>query len=238
MKHHQEACLICGKPLVYFEEGRKMTCSRCKKEALGYAQCQAGHFICDDCHMQLGIASILSACKESKEQDPIALFEEIAQDPNIHMHGPEHHVLAGAALLTAYSNCGGTLHLDSALEEMARRGQAIPGGACGFYGCCGAAVSAGAYLSIALHATPLSTDAWGLCNQLTAQCLQAIGEAGGPRCCKRDCYLAIQQAAKFTDLHLGVSMPLPQRVLCKHNMRNRECIGKRCPFHPAQSQKE
>ena len=234
MGQKPEACLICGVPLVYFEEGQQMVCTRCGEEKLGYARCEAGHFICDDCHMQLGIEAILSACKRSKEQNPIALFEQIAQDPNIYMHGPEHHVLVGAALLTAYKNCGGALDLCQGLKEMAQRGKAVPGGACGFLGCCGAAVSAGAYLSIVLHATPLSTGDWGLCNQLTAHCLEAIGQAGGPRCCKRDSYLAILKGAAFTKEHLGIEMPLPKEVACKHSARNRECIRRKCPFYPAE----
>ena len=28
-----------------------------------------------------------------------------------HMHGPEHHVMVGAALLTAYKNAGGAINL-------------------------------------------------------------------------------------------------------------------------------
>ena len=35
--------------------------------------------------------------------------------PFCHMHGPEHHALVGAALLTAYKNAGGDLDLESAL---------------------------------------------------------------------------------------------------------------------------
>ena len=39
------------------------------------------------------------------------------------MHGPEHHVMVGAALLTAYKNAGGDIDLHSALIEMLNRGK-------------------------------------------------------------------------------------------------------------------
>lgn len=35
--------------------------------------------------------------------------------------GPEHHMLVGASLLTAYKNAGGELELSSALAEMQAR---------------------------------------------------------------------------------------------------------------------
>mgnify|MGYP007069431811 FL=1 len=34
------------------------------------------------------------------------------------MHGPEHHVMVGSALLTAYKNAGGEIDLPEALLEM------------------------------------------------------------------------------------------------------------------------
>ncbi|MBQ5668479.1 MAG: leucine-rich repeat protein, partial [Peptococcaceae bacterium] len=87
--------------------------------------------------------------------------------PFCHMHGPEHHVMVGAALLTAYHNAGGVLDLPKALSEMYSRGKAVPGGACGFWGACGAGLSAGMYMAIATGSTPLANEAWGLSNQMT-----------------------------------------------------------------------
>lgn len=49
-----------------------------------------------------------------------------------HMHGPEHHVMVGAALLTAYKNAGGAINLRESVMEMLNRGKAVPGGTCGF----------------------------------------------------------------------------------------------------------
>ena len=43
--------------------------------------------------------------------------------PFCHMHGPEHHVMVGAAPLTAYQNAGGDIDLPAALTEMMNRGK-------------------------------------------------------------------------------------------------------------------
>ena len=79
--------------------------------------------------------------------------------PSCHMHGPEHHTMVGSALLAAYQNAGGNIDLKTALYEMQKRGKQVPGGACGFWGACGAGISAGMYISIALKSTPLAKEA-------------------------------------------------------------------------------
>ena len=197
MDNKRGACLVCGKPLQYFETERELTCALCGKTFSSSASCMDGHYVCDECHARQGVEVILEHCKKSASRDPVALAREIMADPYIYMHGNEHHILVGAVLLTAYRNAGGDIDLDAALEEMRARGSKYPGGSCGFWGCCGAAVSAGMFWSIATGTTPLSGKSWGLGNRLTAAALDAIGEIGGPRCCKRNSYTAIRTAAAF-----------------------------------------
>ena len=152
--------------------------------------------------------------------------------PFCHMHGPEHHVMVGAALLTAYRNAGGALDLEKALREIYSRGKAVPGGACGFWGACGAGISAGQFLAIATESTPLAREPWGLSNRMTARALDSIGSVGGPRCCKRDSFLAILAAVDFAREHLGVEMQRTVPV-CSYSALNNQCIGRRCPFSAA-----
>ena len=137
--------------------------------------------------------------------------------------------MVGAALLTAYRNAGGKLDLEAALQEMHSRGKAVPGGACGFWGACGAGVSAGQFVAIATGSTPLAVEPWGLSNQMTAKALESIGKVGGPRCCKRDSYLAILAAVAFAEEHLDVHMEKSMPI-CTRSRQNNQCIGKRCPF--------
>ena len=101
-----------------------------------------------------------------------------------------------------------------------------------FWGACGAGISAGQFLAIATASTPLAREPWGLSNQMTARALDSIGKVGGPRCCKRDSWLAVQAAVDFVREHLGVEMQHSVPV-CSYSARNSQCIGKRCPFSAA-----
>jgi len=231
MKKDVNACLVCGAPLVYLPEARPMECAGCGRTFSSNAMCENGHFICDDCHRTPALLVIRQRCLESKETDPIALAEKLMQEPTVHMHGPEHHVLAGAALLTAYHNVTGKLDLPAALGKMQERGKQVPGGTCGFFGCCGAAVSVGIFGAILLESTPLSEDTWGKANLLTSQCLANEAKIGGPRCCKRNVYMSILTAVKFLREELGVTLPIPARTVCRFDHKCRECLMERCPFY-------
>ena len=228
---NKQGCLICGKPLVYLEQEKTMECAICHQSFLSNACCEDGHFICDNCHEKRGIEEILAYCSTTDSKNPIEIAMALMDSPWLYMHGPEHHVLVGAALLTAYHNAGGSLDLPHALEEMAQRGQKVPGGICGFWGCCGAAVSCGIYLSILTQSTPLSEESWGLCNQTTSAALEAIGSFGGPRCCKRDSFTAIKTAVARTKELFGIEMELPQPIVCHYSAYNPQCLGKRCPYN-------
>ena len=193
----KDECLICGAPLRYMETETEMECVLCHKKENSKTACERGHYICSECHTQ-GMDSVIAVCLSETSVNPVEILQKIMGLPFCHMHGPEHHVMVGAALLTAYHNAGGKIDLAKALSEMQARGKQIPGGACGFWGACGAGISAGIFMSISTGATPLESEAWGLSNKMTALALSAIGEVGGPRCCKRDSYLSIMEAVKFT----------------------------------------
>ena len=227
----QEECLICRAPLEYLPEDVEMECALCHRKVRSKTRCVNGHYVCDACHTA-GIDSIFGLCLAETSKDPIAILNQLMALPFCHMHGPEHHILVGAALLTACRNAGGEIDLARALGEMKSRGQQVPGGACGFWGACGAGISAGMFVSILSGATPLAETAFGLANRMTAQALEAIGRVGGPRCCKRDSYLSILAAVDFVKAHFGVEMEKAE-VRCGFSARNNQCLGKRCPFSPA-----
>ena len=224
---HDE-CLICGAPLTYSENDREMECALCRKRENSKTACINGHYVCNDCHTR-GIDTIIGVCMNEGSKNPIKLLQKLMSLPFCHIHGPEHHIMVGASLLTAYRNAGGNIDLPKALLEMQSRGKQVPGGACGFWGACGAGISAGMFISIATGATPLAKEAWGLSNRMTARALNAIGEAGGPRCCKRDSYIAIREAVGFAKEELNVEMEL-YNINCIHWAQNNQCIGERCPF--------
>ena len=231
---NNEECLICGAPLEYLENDTMMECVLCHKQEPSKTRCTAGHYVCSDCHMA-GMDSIIVLCLNETSKDPIVILEKMMSKPFCHMHGPEHHVLVGAALLTAYNNAVTSdtmkLNLPACLTEAISRGRQVPGGACGYMGACGAAISTGIFLSIVTRNTPLSTDTWRLCNLMTSRALEQVALNGGPRCCKRDSYLSILTAVDFVKENLGVEMEKPQ-VTCSRSSINNQCIGKKCPFCP------
>ena len=127
----KDECLICKAPLIYLESDEIMECSVCHKKEPSKTRCVNGHYVCNECHMA-GLDSVMGVCLGSDSKSPIEILQEMMALPFCHMHGPEHHVMVGAALLTAYKNAGGALELEPALREMMSRGRSVPGGACGF----------------------------------------------------------------------------------------------------------
>ena len=224
----KEGCLICGAPLEYLEKDTQMECAICHKIENSKTRCVNGHYVCNECHTQ-GLDSIIGLCEAETSADPVAIIKKMMAMPFCHMHGPEHHVMVGAALLTAYKNAGGDIDLHDALMEMIRRGKEVPGGACGFWGACGSAISAGMFVSIISHSTPMENEPFALSNSMTSLALGRIGEIGGPRCCKRGSFLSILAAVDFVKDHFGVEMERPE-VVCHFSSQNNQCIGKRCPF--------
>ncbi len=224
----KEECLICKAPLEYLEQDEMMECAICHKKEPSKTRCIKGHYVCNDCHTK-GIDSIIGICLCEASKDPIEIIQKLMAQPFCHMHGPEHHIMVGAALLTAYKNAGGKIDHKKALSEIVSRGRSVPGGVCGFWGACGAGISAGMFVSIISGSTPLAVEPFGLSNQMTSKALAAIGNIGGPRCCKRDSYLSILAAIDFVQEHFGVEMERPE-VVCRHSAQNNQCIGKRCPF--------
>ncbi|MDY6065429.1 MAG: DUF5714 domain-containing protein [Finegoldia sp.] len=228
---NNDECLICGAGLEYLDKSEKMECAICHRVEKSKTRCVEGHYVCNRCHTK-GMDEIINICKKTDSKNPVEILESLMDAEFAHMHGPEHHVMVGSALLTAYKNAGGDIKLEDALIEMMSRGQDIPGGTCGFWGACGAGISSGMFISIITETTPLKADTWGLGNKMTAKSLEAIGEIGGPRCCKRTSYTSILQAIDFVKENFGIEMEKPE-IICSYYPNNNQCIGKRCPYFPA-----
>ena len=230
-REQQEECLICKAPLEYLDHDEPMTCAICHKTFPSKARCVKGHYVCDECHTA-GLDSIVGACLGEASKDPVYIIEKMMRMPFCHMHGPEHHVMVGAALLTAFRNAGGEIDLEASLNEMLSRGRRVPGGTCGFWGACGAYISTGMFVSIVSKSTPLTEEPFALSNHMTATSLESVAKVGGPRCCKRDSFLSILAAIEFAREHFGVEMER-RDIVCTWSAKNNQCIGARCPFSAA-----
>jgi len=227
----KEECLICKAPLEYLQEDVMMECDICHKNEFSKTKCVNGHYVCNECHSK-GVDSIVGLCLAETSKDPIEIVGKMMDMSFCHMHGPEHHIMVGSALLTAYRNAGGDVDLAKALGEMVSRGAKVPGGACGFWGACGAAVSTGMFISIITGSTPLKNEEWKHSNLMTSRSLSKLGQLGGPRCCKRNSYMSILTAIDYVEEITGIRMQKSQ-IVCRHLSSNSQCIGNRCPFHPS-----
>lgn len=173
---------------------------------------------------------IIEACKSYHEIDPYIIFQAVAKEDFVRIHGPEHHILDGACILCSFYNAGGNINLDEALEKLLIQGKQMPGAICGLWGVCGSVTSIGAALSIIDCTGPLSKDGtWGSHMQFTSIALAKIGEINGPRCCKRDAFLAFREAVDYINRTYDVKLELAE-IKCKFSPLNQQCLGLKCPF--------
>ncbi|MBD3292351.1 MAG: SAM-dependent methyltransferase [Armatimonadia bacterium] len=223
-------CLICGADIVYVTTRRPLACDVCGEAKRADAHCLNGHFVCDSCHTEDPGEWIEQQCLRSDATRPLDLAIELMRHPRVAMHGPEHHFLVPAVLLTAYYNLKRQKDFkEQKVREARQRAQNVVGGSCGFHGACGSAIGVGIFVSLVTDATPLSGETWRLCNAATAQALTRIAEGGGPRCCKHNTFLALESGAEFSSAHLGQSLPTGP-VSCDFYRLNRECRGAKCEY--------
>jgi hypothetical protein len=230
---HKSGCLVCGKPLVNITTEKDTKCVFCGQLFSANVICEQCHFICDACHSSSANEIIRNICLNSEEKDPVILAAHIMNQEAVKMHGPEHHFLVPAVMLTAYFNTiGQSAKLRPLLEQAEKRAKNVLGGFCGFYGACGAAIGTGIFISLITGATTLSVKEWSQANMLTARSLKIIAENGGPRCCKRDVFIAIKEAVVFIKEEFGVNIKYQELIICNFYEYNKECKLLACDFYP------
>lgn len=180
------------------------------------------------------ITSICLDCYEKKETDVISLAEKCMDINGLPMHCPPHHYMIPAVLLTVCHKLQGhpMEYLKKDLEEANQRAHNVLGGFCGFYGSCGAAVGVGIFMSIFTDTEPCSEKTWSWTNRATAEALMAISKIDGPRCCKRNSYLALSSACDTAKKYLSLDIPRKDKIICRYYKLNNECKGRKCPYFP------
>lgn len=174
---------------------------------------------------------VKQACLREKGKNPVEIALKLMSLPGISVHGPEHHIIDGAAFLTAMHNAGAEFNLPEALNELEARGRRMPGAICGQWGICGASASVGAALSIVHGTGPLSDCEYYKDNlKLTSSVLAGIAEVGGPRCCKRNAFISLKRAVEFVNKKYGYDLE-DVETACSFSRLNPQCIRERCPFY-------
>jgi hypothetical protein len=145
------------------------------------------------------------------------------------MHGPDHHPLVPAIILSVYKHLGGDISDQDILTGI-DRGNSIPGGACSFLGADGAAIGVGIAYSIIFNATPYMGKERQLVQRIVKDVLEEIAQYKAPRCCQRECYIALKMASQLSKKHLPFRLPADEAFICSQFHLNKECIGKKCPL--------
>lgn len=148
------------------------------------------------------------------------------------IHCPYHHYIVPAALLTQTAVMTGKTQeeLTDWLQLAEERAKTVPGGFCGNCGTCGAAVGVGIFVSVYTDASPMSVENWQWANEVTGRCLVRIAAYPGPRCCKRTCYMALQEGVPYVNEKCGLSLQIDPAMVCGFTNRNPDCILAACPF--------
>lgn len=163
--------------------------------------------------------------------NPIEIIKNMMHKDFINMHGPEHHYLDGAALLVAYYNLKNSIDLAKCLNELASRAIQMPGAMCGHWGVCGSSASIGAAMSIIHQTSPLSHDNFYKDHMLlTSMIIAREGDIGGPRCCKRNAFIALSSAIEFIKDQYHIEMNSSD-IHCEFSTMNKQCLGNNCPYH-------
>jgi hypothetical protein len=152
------------------------------------------------------------------------------------MHGPEHHVIVPAVIIAAIRNAGYPVP-EGAIDKALERASKVPGGWCGLYGDCGAAVGIGIAVSVLTNATPLTGKERGLALGATALALSKLLD-DQPRCCKRSSRIAVEAAVNYLEDKLGIKLGQSKLIPCAYTIRNQQCAKGECPYYPKQTIKQ
>ena len=226
-----EGCLLCGEALVNFSDAIEMKCAFCGKIEKATSHCTEMHFVCDVCqHLTAGDV-VQSICLNSKHTDPIALAVEIMSSPAVKMHGPEHHFIVPAVLMTCMNNKHGDFPDLKERIDFVRKiaTETVP--TCSYdLRTCGAAIGTGIFLEMLNNHDADTEDEWSLSKNIVSDSLDKIAESGGPRCCKRDTYLALEASIAFLRDKYAIDLPQSQ-AKCTFSLRNNSCKREDCNFY-------
>jgi MoaA/NifB/PqqE/SkfB family radical SAM enzyme/SAM-dependent methyltransferase len=225
---YRSGCMVCGGDLIYPDKELELACHYCGQTSLANSHCGKKHFVCDHCHSEDALDVMEHLCVEATETDMLEILARLRKHPSIPVHGPEHHALMPAIIVTAYRNSGGHIEKDL-IATAIRRGNQIIGGSCAFTGICGSATGVGIAFSLLLQANPVKAEQRQIIQQITQQVLADIADLKAARCCQRDCWLGLKKAAELSKKYLPIPLQADAIIGCYQQHQNKECMGMECP---------
>ena len=97
-------------------------------------------------------------------------------------------------------------------------------------GICGA--GAGISFSIILNSNPRIAKKRQVVQKIVSTITGKISEKKAARCCQRECYIALREAARLSAELLPVRLRADYPMTCEQYSINRECITSLCELYP------
>ena len=223
-------CSICNSIILYKEDCFSAKCEVCGKEEETYIICLNNHYLCKECAAKDVMDKLYAILPEIDLKNPLDIAEKIISKCGISGHTP--HPITAAAFLSAIKNVTGYITDEDVLEGVSRAYD-IPGGWCGYYGACGAAVALGASFSVLLNATPNSDKERSIANRVTAAGLLEVAALGGPHCCVASIRTVLEQGVTIAKKYIGIEFPERQTHYkkCWTAAFQPNCKKEKCRFY-------
>ena len=181
------------------------------------------------------VSGIKKRILESKETDPLEMFERIMKELVSEWQKPAplpvntewHHFIIPGVIIASLRNAGYPL-VDKDIEEAVIRGEKLAGGSCGFMGTCGGAYSVGIIAAIVNKTNPLHDKKRSEIMNMVADTLKEIARYPR-RCCKRSSYMALQHAVKYLKNNGYEKIPY-RDIKCNWSASNKMCLGINCIY--------
>nr|WP_302595742.1 DUF5714 domain-containing protein [uncultured Cellulosilyticum sp.] len=222
-------CLKCNGELKHSDHLVFAKCTECGVEEKTYIQCENGHYYCNTCASKSVINKLYKMVPLISQKNPCEIAEMLFVECGICGNSP--HPLTTAAFLIAYKNLTGKI-TDNDVYEGIDRALKIPGGWCGYYGNCGAAVGLGVAFAIINKSTPMSDEERNIANIATAEGLLSVADQGGPRCCTASVRRVLEKSIEVANTYLNVSFPLYEHEMkpCWQSKYNDVCRHNKCKY--------
>ncbi|MHB9035682.1 MAG: DUF5714 domain-containing protein [Armatimonadota bacterium] len=180
---------------------------------------------------------IQELCRTTTSTDPLGIALEAMSAEGFPIAGQAHHGLISGALMAAYQNATGTRD-EKLIDAAIQRADSLPQGFCAGFGADVGAIAAGIVVSL-IHGNTIKAEHSATRSQahrMTANCLLAIANNTGNRCCKRTVFQVIETATDFLETNLGVALGrTPVAAFrCPYWEKNPLCNGESCRYFPAQ----
>ena len=223
-------CRFCGAPLKLLANAVSARCMVCGERGRTRTWCKEGHFVCEDCRGTELMGLLDGMLASGHSTDPVEAFLRMRGSHDFPMHGPEHHALVAAAFLLAYHSQHGEPAWADVLDALQSASSELPGGSCGYWGACSAGLAVGMAYCAILGSNPTNGVPRGLAHQAVAAILSRISGHPAPRCCRRECLLALQVACGLSADLLPHPLATSCPATCDQAASNPECSGAECPF--------